>query len=97
MPWPTTSRQSRGYGAEWDRLRLRILARDFGLCQPCRRAGAVKQGTEVDHVVPRAKGGSEDDDNLQTICSDCHKAKTLTDEGRSLRPTVAADGVPDGW
>lgn len=70
------SRHQRGYGAEWDRTRKRILDRDEGLCQPCLRAGRASAGTQVDHIVPKSQGGSDDDGNLQTICPECHRAKT---------------------
>lgn len=71
------SSHERGYGAEWRRRRERILRRDFGLCQPCKRNGSISIAGEVDHIIPKARGGSEDDDNMQSICVDCHKAKTL--------------------
>ena len=70
------SRQSRGYGAEWEQTRKRILSRDKGLCQVCKADGRLRPAKQVDHKVPKAEGGTEDDDNLQAICSDCHKAKT---------------------
>lgn len=34
---------------------------------------------EVDHVIPRALGGTHDHDNLQVLCYECHKAKTSND------------------
>ena len=77
--WGTTSRASRharGYGTEWDHTRARILKRDKHLCQPCRQAGQTSAATQVDHIKPRARGGSEADDNLQAICTACHLAKT---------------------
>lgn len=71
------SRHERGYGAAWDRLRVQVLRRDAGICQHClRESGAVHQGTEVDHRVPKAQGGTDDLDNLQTICKAAHRAKT---------------------
>ncbi|WJF92176.1 HNH endonuclease [Paraburkholderia bonniea] len=70
------NRHARGYGSVWIRRRVRILCRDCGLCQVCRRAGRVTPGTEVDHVVPKSQGGSDEDDNLQTICRACHQTKT---------------------
>lgn len=70
------TRQQRGYGAKWDKTRARILSRDNGLCQPCLKAGQVTTARQVDHVVPKAFGGSEDDTNLQAICKPCHQAKT---------------------
>jgi 5-methylcytosine-specific restriction protein A len=36
----------------------------------------VTIATEVDHIVPKSQGGTDDDDNLQAICSPCHKTKT---------------------
>lgn len=94
------SRQERGYGAAWDRARVRILARDGGLCQPCLADGKVHSGTEVDHIVPKANGGTDDDANLQTICRSRHQAKTAAEaaqaRGATLRPSSAcrADGMP---
>ncbi|WP_245392277.1 HNH endonuclease [Salinicola halophyticus] len=32
--------------------------------------------TEVDHIVNVEAGGTDDDSNLEAICSPCHKAKT---------------------
>jgi 5-methylcytosine-specific restriction enzyme A len=70
------NRHQRGYGADWDHRRLRILERDAGLCCPCRAIGRLTLGREVDHKVPKARGGTDDDENLQTICRPCHKSKT---------------------
>ena len=85
------SRQSRGYGRQWDVTRERILSRDCGLCQPCLRINLTTLATQVDHIVPKAAGGHEGDANLQAICTPCHRAKTAL-EGRHAppRPTAAA-------
>ena len=34
---------------------------------------------QVDHIKAQADGGSDDDDNLQTLCRRCHVAKTKRD------------------
>ena len=70
------TRHQRGYGSRWEKLRKRILARDHGLCQTCRRLGRVKAASMVDHIVNKAAGGSDDESNLEAICRDCHKLKT---------------------
>lgn len=44
-----------------------VIERDEGLCRHC---GAM--GTEIDHIV----GDSDDLDNLQLLCRDCHNEKT---------------------
>ncbi|MBO5856731.1 MAG: HNH endonuclease [Clostridia bacterium] len=29
----------------------------------------------IDHIVPRSLGGTDDLDNLQTLCVECHNIK----------------------
>ncbi|MBJ3490175.1 HNH endonuclease, partial [Salmonella enterica subsp. enterica serovar Albany] len=50
--------------------------RDKGLCQSCLHAGVVREAKTVDHIVPKAHGGTDADSNLQSLCWPCHKAKT---------------------
>lgn len=94
------TRQERGYGSEWQRIRKAIITRDMGLCQPCKRKGIVTPFTEVDHITPKAKGGTDDHDNLQCICTPCHKAKT-TAEGAEANEALRKQGRryvdADGW
>ncbi len=85
--WSATSSASttaRGYGWAWQKLRDRILKRDAGLCQPCKRRGHVTPNCRaVDHIRNKAQGGGDNEANLQTICTACHKAKTAA-EARGL-------------
>lgn len=61
-------------GRPWRRLRDRIFKRDLYTCQNCGRVGG---DLELDHIVNVAKGGTDDDSNLQTLCkSPCHAEKT---------------------
>lgn len=57
------------------------MERDKGLCQPCLKQQRLSQATSVDHIVPKAMGGTDSSRNLQAICDPCHKAKTAR-EGR---------------
>lgn len=82
----------RGYGAEWQRLRKRILKRDNWLCRSCREVGIVKSATNVDHITPRAEGGTEDENNLQSLCKDCHDMKTLSESARASKPSALSSG-----
>lgn len=52
-------------------LRRSVLERDGHLCLHC---GTDKWLT-IDHVLPRFQGGSEDIENLQTLCRACHDKK----------------------
>lgn len=52
------------------------MLRDCGLCQVCAQQSIVALASEVDHITPKAEGGTDADANLQAICGPCHKAKT---------------------
>lgn len=58
-------------GWEWTRLRAAVLARDMNMCQKC-----GKRATDVDHIIPLERGGTNDTWNLQSLCGDCHDRKT---------------------
>ena len=66
----------RGYGHAWRKLRTQVLERDGYLCQACKAKGRITPATDVDHIVNKASGGTDDIDNLQALCRACHKAKT---------------------
>lgn len=88
------SRQERGYGAAWDKLRLRILARDLHLCQVCKDKGRTTPATHVDHIEAKAKGGTDSEGNLRAICRPCHDRKSIEEKGHRVRQSFAADGWP---
>lgn len=92
--WHKTSRHERGYGTAWDKLRLTILSRDRYLCQPCLETGRPTPANIVDHIEPKARGGTDDDTNLQAICPDCHDAKTRLETGSKPRIQYDAKGWP---
>lgn len=95
MAWPTTSRQSRGYGREHDRIRADLI-RTVILCEQCRREGRTTVGTIADHVIPLAKGGKTERSNYQLLCKSCSNKKTIEDGGRKcrVRRRIALDGWP---
>lgn len=66
----TSSLTSRGSTTRWRRLRAYVLVRDGHRCHVC--GGPA---TEVDHVVPRALGGTDDMANLKAICRKDNLAK----------------------
>jgi 5-methylcytosine-specific restriction enzyme A len=103
MAWSKESRQSRGYGAEWVKIRKQVLERDGHLCQPCLKQNRPTVATQVDHITSKAKavalGWTQDQidhpDNLQSICTPCHDRKTTEETGRTYQPKVQI-GL-DGW
>lgn len=91
------SRQSRGYGRQWEKLRAHILDRDHHLCQPCKAKGHITPASQVDHITPKAEGGTDDPANLQAICIPCHSAKTAEEaaraQGRKVRRKLEFDAA----
>lgn len=75
----------RGYGTAWKKKRLAILKRDRYVCQctRCKEQDVVRAAGEVDHIIPKFEGGTDADDNLQSINTDCHKLKTAEESKRA--------------
>lgn len=92
------SRHARGYGWAWEKLRAQVMERDHRLCQTCWRAKPqrITLAKEVDHKIPKAKGGTDDLENLEAICVPCHRDKSARDQGKVLRTRPRPVGL-DGW
>lgn len=100
MAWSKESRHARGYGSAWTKLRETIIRRDFGLCQACKREGRLNpyrkgEGFAVDHIIPKAQGGTDDPANLETLCKQHHDSKTEREaaeaQGRTVKRRLAFD------
>src|SRR5271155_1934423 len=95
--WATTyqqgTRQERGYGAAWQRLRKLIVA-DQPYCMIAKvcveRTGHPAESTCVDHIVPKAAGGTDDERNLQGACEPCNTMKAATTDKDLVRRYIAA-------
>lgn len=57
------------------RIRYEILARDHHTCQYC-GASAPQATLQIDHVIPKALGGTDEPTNLVTACRDCNAGKS---------------------
>jgi 5-methylcytosine-specific restriction endonuclease McrA len=78
------STTARGYGWRWQRLAALVLARDRRICHYC---GGY--ATTVDHVVPKARGGSDTWENLVAACRSCNTSKHDRDAPKA-QPEAAA-------
>jgi hypothetical protein len=64
-----------GRKAHWEALRAVVLTAEPTCCV-CDEAPA----TQVDHIRPQFKGGSDERSNLQTLCVPCHQAKSAREQ-----------------
>jgi ATP adenylyltransferase len=62
-----------------DSLRYRVLQESRGRCALC---GATNKERllDVDHIKPRSKGGKNEYENLQVLCSKCNRSKGNKDD-----------------
>lgn len=61
------------YPAEWQQLRQTILQRDNFTCQE--KDGYCSGPLQIHHILELSKGGSNDPDNLITLCKYHHSMK----------------------
>ena len=76
------------YGMQANSLRKAIHKRDRFECKHCQAKfmKTTKAGLqlpmiwgEVDHIIPLFQGGTDDSYNMQLLCYDCHKVKTINE------------------
>ena len=58
-----------GFNYGFSSRREAVLHRDGYTCQLC---GRKHTRLEVHHIIYRSQGGTDDEDNLITLCEDCH-------------------------
>jgi len=89
MSWHRKNDEKRTRGRRWMELRHVVLVEE-PVCMICGRAPA----TEVDHIIPISKGGTDHRDNLQGACHECHDIKTCNDLGIKRPVPIGLDGYP---
>jgi diadenosine tetraphosphate (Ap4A) HIT family hydrolase len=60
-------------------IRYEVLKQAKFRCELCGVSAEVK-ALEVDHIVPRNKGGTDDESNLQALCYSCNAMKRDRDD-----------------
>lgn len=86
MAWSTDSNRYRGVNPK---TAARIRRRDGNRCQAC-----GQPGHEVDHIINVKAGGTDRPDNLETLCTPCHKAKTQREAQKALQDRREALRLP---
>jgi 5-methylcytosine-specific restriction protein A len=82
------------YGGKkyWAATRKRILVRDNWQCQHCGRVCSMPGEAQCDHKKPKAIGGDDSDENLQTLCLPCHSKKTRAEQMAGLLKPLQPEG-----
>lgn len=60
-------------------VRYEVLKKAKGKCELCGISNKEKS-LDVDHILPRSKGGSNDISNLQSLCYTCNRQKRNLDD-----------------
>jgi DNA-directed RNA polymerase subunit RPC12/RpoP len=74
------------------RLRFEILSRDGFACRYC-GAKAPDATLVVDHVTPKALGGTDEPTNLVTACRDCNTGKSSVSPSAATVADVDQDAI----
>jgi hypothetical protein len=59
-------------------LRYEVLRRANGKCALCGKS-KDEEPLEIDHIIPRSKGGTNQLQNLQALCRTCNRGKSNRD------------------
>lgn len=76
--------------------RARRLARTSGLCEHCLAAEPkrIAIATVVNHIVPLAHGGSDEDQNTENLCGECDRKTTAKQFNHRYKQPIGVDGWP---
>ncbi|MCY4352220.1 MAG: HNH endonuclease signature motif containing protein, partial [Gemmatimonadetes bacterium] len=55
-------------------IRAQLFAKQKGKCRGCNQE-FYYSALELDHIVPRSKGGQDGNSNLQLLCGRCNRVK----------------------
>ena len=72
---------------EWQKLKNIVFERDKWTCRICGK----KIKLTADHIIKRSQGGDDLEENIWTLCVDCHRRK----DEYQLTPEEAAE-IPIG-
>jgi 5-methylcytosine-specific restriction endonuclease McrA len=81
-------------GEAWEKQRLRVLVRDDFHCQAEGCEETRLRQLHAHHIVPVAKGGSDDLPNLITLCVKHHAERHPHLRRLIARPEQELDGYP---
>ncbi len=69
---------------QWMHNKAKVLERDGYKCYICHKTTNL----HVHHIIPRQEGGTDEMENLITLCAGCHKSVESGDSLRAIRSCV---------
>lgn len=80
----TTDAQPRDH-ATWSRLKEDLVSETAGSCEACHHEMPEPSALHLHHVVPRSKGGRDEENNAALLCPNCHaKAHLIYRKSRQI-------------
>jgi len=64
---------------EYNKQKQRLLKAQDGLCMICKGTINNMERVEIDHIIAKVDGGSNETNNLRLVHSECHKQKTAAE------------------
>lgn len=77
--------------ASYKILHERVLQRDGWRCQHC----GCRSGLQVHHIRPRSLLGDDADENLITLCAQCHEQVHLRENAPTIADTAVCESVKE--
>lgn len=93
-------RQRRPRRAIWQQIRRLVWERDGGCCQGpyCRDASPIPlEVAHIDHRIPLARGGTNELNNLRTLCRRCHVLRADQAHQGMIAQALRDGVIPAGW
>ncbi|MDJ0746681.1 MAG: HNH endonuclease signature motif containing protein [Xenococcaceae cyanobacterium MO_167.B27] len=84
-----------GKNPEMPLRKAKLLKSQRGKCNLCGLTFKHDDVLEVDHIIPKSRGGKDTYLNLQLLHRHCHDEKTVNDG--SSEPPLKPIKLPNGW
>ena len=67
-------------------IKKTVAANQQWRCNICKNI--LEETFETDHIIPLMNGGTNEQSNLQSLCPNCHRKKTLHEKPAAKKPAV---------